>query len=217
MAADAADDAAAERLADLLGELEREAFGLGACDEGVGEWMGGEPVDAGRQTKRLVRVEPVEGHERFELGLAEGDGARLVEENRVRLAELLDRSGALDDDADASAAGEPGHQGDRGGEDQGARSGDDEDGERPNGVSGERPRDSGDDRGDGEEDRGVAIGDPHERRRLLLRRFDEADEGRVRALGGGTECGHLEGDPRARRAAAHLAAAPHRHRAGARP
>ena len=69
---------------------------------------------------------------------------------------------------------------------------------------------------DGQEERGVAVGHPHERRVLGLGRFDEAHEPGVRALRGGPGRAQLERLRRVGGPAAHRCAAPRARRAAAR-
>ena len=79
------------------------------------------------------------------LGRADGQRAGLVEQDGARLAERLDRAGALDDHAVAGGAREARDERDRRGEDQRARRRDDDDRQRPHRVAADRPREAGDD------------------------------------------------------------------------
>jgi hypothetical protein len=60
--------------------------------------MGRKPVERGREAERLLRGDSVERGHVGEHGMAEGDRARLVEQHGPRLAEALDRPGALHHD-----------------------------------------------------------------------------------------------------------------------
>ena len=60
----------------------------------------------------------------------------------------------------------------------------------------------------GDEDHGVPVGHTHERRLLLLRLLDQANDARVRALGGGRHRAQVHGGPRVHRAGSDLVARP---------
>ena len=58
-------------------------------DEALGEDVGGHLVDRGREAERLFRSQAAERHDPFELRLAEGERARLVEQHGSGSAEPL--------------------------------------------------------------------------------------------------------------------------------
>ena len=139
--------------------------------------------------------------------MAERHRARLVEQHRSRLAELLDRRGALDDDAGSRAAGEPelnaigaarinGH-GVATTKTASARTG------SPETAHAE----TGDQSSDRQEDGGVAIGDPDEGRSLAARLLDQPHERGIGALRRRAQRAQLERRPGAARPASHLPAA----------
>ncbi len=115
-------------------------------------------------------------------GLAGGDRAGLVEQQDLAARELFERATALHDDAAASRPRQAGDDRDRRGEDERARCRDDEDRNGALEVTRQRPRRAGERQRDPEEHRGVAVGEPHERRARRLGFGDEPDDARVGAL-----------------------------------
>ena len=192
-AVDEAGDSLADRLVHLLGEGELEPPPLRLAHECGRERVGRELVERGGEAERLVGGEPVERDDVVDLRRAQRERAGLVEQHGLRLAEQLDHAAALDDHPGARGPRDTGDERDRGGEDQRARRCDDEHGDRAHGVAARGPGGAGHEQRDREEDRGVAVGEPHEGRLLRLGLADEADEVRVRALGGRTGRAQLEG------------------------
>jgi hypothetical protein len=209
---DGASDAVPGRLLRAFGQRQLEAALLGPGDERSCERMCGETLERGGEPQRFISRQAVEEGDVGELRPAERDRPSLVEQDRARLAQPLDRPRALDHDPGAGRAGEAGHQRDRRGEDERARGGDDEDGERTDGIPGDRPGGAGDQGRRRQEERRVAVGHAHERRPLALRLLHQPNQRRVSALGGGTQRTHLEGRPGAGGAAPHLAAPMRGHR-----
>jgi hypothetical protein len=70
-------------------------------DERLRERVRGELIDRGGESEPLVGLEAAEDDEAFDLRRAQCEGAGLVEDNGLRLAELLDGGPALDDDPGA--------------------------------------------------------------------------------------------------------------------
>ena len=144
-------DRAGDALPGLLVDVGRACVSasaglLGGADERLAEHVGGEPVDGGGKAQDSPRRDAVERHDLADVGGADRQRAGLVEEHGARLAERLDRAGALDDHAAARGAREAGDERDRRGEDQRARRRDDDDGQRAHRVAAERPRQAGDER-----------------------------------------------------------------------
>jgi hypothetical protein len=202
-------DGAGDPLAGILVDVGRhrqpESRVLCGADERRAEHVRGEAVDRGGQPQEFPRREAVERHDLADLGRADGQRAGLVEQHGPRLAERLDRTGALDDHTAARGARHAGHQRDRRRENQRARRRDHDDGERALRVAAERPRQARGEHGDGQEDARIAVGHAYERGALRLGLLDQPDQCGVRALGGGTVGAHVE------RAARIGAAAHHRH------
>ena len=163
VAADVSFDSAPERLDDIVRNLEPKPVRLGAGDERLRERMRREPIDARREPQRLRRRDPVQRQHPIQLRPAERHRARLVQQHRACLAELLDRRRALDHDARARAAREPRDQRDRRRQDQRARSRDHEHRQRAYGIARCGPRHPCNDDSDRQEEGRVAIGESHER------------------------------------------------------
>jgi hypothetical protein len=102
VAVDRAAHAVAEALLDALGNRQRQVALLRARDEGLRQRVRGHLVDRRRQPQGVVGGEAVRPDDSAQLRMAERDGAGLVEQDRARLAELLDRSRGLGDDARTS-------------------------------------------------------------------------------------------------------------------
>ena len=77
---------------------------LGRADESLAEHVGGEAVDGRGEPQDFASGQAVEGDDLSDFRGADRQGAGLVEEHGARLAEGLDRAGALDDDAVARGA-----------------------------------------------------------------------------------------------------------------
>ncbi len=170
-------------LANMAGGAEGEARVGGGTHERLAEHVRGHAVDRGGEREQLGGLVISIRDDIANVGCSHREGAGLVEQDGARLAERLDRSGALDDHAVAGGAREAGHERDRRREDQRARRGDRQ---RPDGVAADRPREASGDHRRGQEEPGVAVGHPHERRAVRLRLLDQADECRISALGRGS-------------------------------
>ena len=199
-------------LANMGRGLEREPGLGGGAHERFAEHVRGHAVDRGGEREQLGRLVVAIGDEVAYVGRSDGERAGLVEQHGARFAERLDRAGTLDDDAVAGGAREPGDERDRRGEDQRARRGDHDDGQRADRVAADRPGQAGDDQRRGEEEPGVAVGHPHERRPVRLRLLDQAHERRVGALGRGLVGAHVKRGTGVRRPTQDRHPRPDRHR-----
>ena len=141
-----------------------------------------ELVERRGEAKNPGRVESPVGGDVLDPRRSQRDRAGLVEDDRPRLAQPLDHAGALDDDPGPCGTRDAGEQRDRRREDQRARRGDDEDRKRADRVAGSRPRGARHGQRQRQEERGIAVGHPHERRALGLGLPDETDKRRICAL-----------------------------------
>jgi hypothetical protein len=89
-------DAVAERLLGALGQRELQFALLGPGHERGRERMRREPVERSSEPQHLAFWQAVQGGDVGELRVAERDRTGLVEQHRARLAQPLDRPGALD-------------------------------------------------------------------------------------------------------------------------
>ena len=113
-----------------------------------------------------------------------GQRAGLVEQHHLPGGQAFQRAAALDDDADARGPGQPGHDRDRGGEQQRARRRDDQHRDGADRVTAERPGRGREDERERHEEDGEPVGGAHERRRRGLRLLDQAHHPGVGGLGG---------------------------------
>ena len=203
-------DALAGLLANVAGGAEGEACVGGGPHERLAEHVRGHAVDRGGEREQLGGLVISIRDDIANVGRSDREGAGLVEQDGARLAERLDRSGALDDHAVAGGAREAGDERDRRREDQRARRGDHDDRQRPDGVAADRPREASGDHRRGEKEPGVAVGHPHERRAVRLRLLDQADERRISALGRGSVGANVKRGAGVRRPAQHRHSRPDR-------
>jgi hypothetical protein len=182
------------------------------------------PLDAGGKAQDARLVEALGRRDRDHLRLALGQGAGLVDHERVDLLHALERLGVLDQHAGLGAAADADHDRHRGGEPERAGAGDDQHAHRGDQAMREarlgaehRPGDERND-GDGDDQRdepaGHLIGQPLDRRARALRRrhhLHDAGEQRVAADLGGA---HHERAGLVERAGDHLVARLLGHRHG---
>ena len=147
-----------------------------------------------------AREAPFSERDLGELHPALGDGAGLVEHDRVDAARLLEDLRPLDQDAELRAAAGADHQRRRRRQPERAGAGDDQHGD----GGGERRRGRGAEREpagerqqrehdhDRHEDRGDAVGEPLHRRLAGLRRVDQARDLRERGVGADPRRAHDE-------------------------
>ncbi|GIV00565.1 MAG: hypothetical protein KatS3mg014_2180 [Actinomycetota bacterium] len=185
-------------------EREGEAPLAGRAHDRRGEDVGRDLVQGGREPEHLVRIELAEGLDVGDLRRPRREGAGLVEQEHGAPGEGLEGPAALHDDPALRGPGDPRHDGDGDREDHRTGRRDHEHRERPHRIAGEPPRRARDRQGRGDEPQRVPVGEPHERRLLRLRLLHEADDARVRALGGGRAGPQVEGGTRVHRAAADL-------------
>lgn len=95
----------------------------GGGDDRLGDRMLGTVLERAGQTQRLVAVDAVGGDNLDERHLAGGDGARLVEHDRVDATGGLEDLRALDQQPELRAAAGADHQRGRSGESERARAG----------------------------------------------------------------------------------------------
>jgi hypothetical protein len=184
MAVDGALDAVAGTFVNIVRLAELEAPRLGVVHERLSDDVRGELIDRGGKAQELVGAVPVERDDPLDCRSAQGEGAGLVQQDGSCVAKLLDHRRALDHHARPGSPGDSRHQCDRDGEDERARRRDDEDRERTHGIAAQRPGGGGKQHRRRQQDRGVAVGHPHERRALGARLLDEVDDRRVGALRG---------------------------------
>ena len=144
VALDLAGDAMSRLLRDRGRQRELDPAGRRPEYEALGEDVGGHLVDRGREAERLFRSQAAERHDPFELRLAEGERARLVEQHGSGSAEPLQSARPLDDDTGPGRPREAGHEGDRGSQDERARRRHDHDREPPRRVARYQPGEPGD-------------------------------------------------------------------------
>ena len=185
------------------GGAEAEPRVGGGTHECLAEHVRGHPVDRRGEREQLGGLVISIGDDVAHVGRPDGERAGLVEQDGARLAERFDRAGALDDHPVAGGAREAGDERDRRREDQRARRGDDDDRQCTDGVAADRPREAGDDQRRGQEEPGVPVGHPHERRPVRLRLLDQPDERRVGALGRGPVGANVKRGAGVRRPAQH--------------
>ena len=185
VAVDAALDALAGLFVDVSRHGQLEFRLLGGRDQGLAENVGRESVDRGGEPEELPLRPAAPGHDFSYLGRADGQGAGLVEQDGPRLAERLDRTGALDNHSRARGAREAGHQRDRRGENQRAGGCDHDDSQPPHGIAAQRPSEPRGQQCHGKEEAGVPVGHPHHRRPLRLRLLDQPNQRGVRAVARG--------------------------------
>jgi hypothetical protein len=137
----------------------------------------------------------------LDLRPSEGDSPRLVQEHGPGAAEPLDHACSLDGHAPASGTRDTADERDRGGQNEGARGGDDEDGEGPNRVAAHGPGRGGHGQCDRQEDAGIPIREPRERRLFRLGGAHQPDQGRLGTVGRRAHDAGLERLPGVHRAA----------------
>ena len=160
-----------------------DALLLRGGDDGDRERMLAGPLDAGREPQHLGLRKAGRRHDRSHGGLALGQGAGLVDDERVDLLHVLQRLGVLDEDAGLRAASDADHDRHRRREAERARAGDDQHRDRGDEAVGEArlgapdaPGGEGQQRHDDHgrhEPAGDLVGQPLDRRAAALRFGDE--------------------------------------------
>ncbi len=203
----AAVDRSLNALAWLLRHLARRAdleLGFdGRPEERLAENVRRHLIDGGSQPQYFPLLEAVAAEDLTHLGRADGEGARLVEQHSARLAQRLDRPGALHDHACVRRAREPRDQRDRRRQDQRTRCGHHHHSKRPDRFAAEPPRRTSCQQRRGEEEPGVAVCHPHERRPVRLGLLDQPHKRSVGTLGCRSIGPNLARRARVRRAAEH--------------
>ena len=133
---------------------------------------------------------------------ADGQRARLVEDDGAGAGERLQRSAALDEDALARRLRDAGDEGHGRRQDERAGRRRHQHRQRPDGSPDSSQAAPATSKRDRQEEQGVAVGQADERRLRGLRRGDQAHDAGVGALARGGGGAHLEGLARIERAAA---------------
>ena len=183
-----------------------------AGDDGAGDGVTGVVLGDGRKAQHLARA--ICGRNFCHGEVTLGQRARLVEHEGIRLVELFEIVGALDEDAVARGRPDARKEGERDGDDQRAGAGHDEEAERavyPDGpIAGDQPRhDREQQRRDDDGGRVVLceFGDKVFRLGLLLgRAFDQLEDLGHRRVVEGLGDAHFEAGGDVDAAADHLAA-----------
>ena len=139
-------------------------------------------IERGREAEQLSAVDRPERLHVGHRGDARRQGAGLVEHQHRASGEGLESPAALDDDASLRRARDARHDRDRHGEDQRARRRDHHDREEAQGVARDHPRPERDHQRDGDEDRGVSVGQADGGRLLVLCGLHEPHDARVGAV-----------------------------------
>ena len=165
---------------------QRQAARLGAAHDRLGQRMLGPALERGGEPQHLRLVVPGLGQHRDELGLADGQRAGLVDDQRVDRGEGLERLGVPDQHARLRAAAGRGHDRHRRREPERAGAGDDQHRDRRDQRVGERRRRPPDRPGDEGEHRdadhrrhepaGDRVGELLDRRARALRRGHHLDD-----------------------------------------
>ena len=194
---DQATDAVPVLLAHVGGHDEGQTATVGRRDDGVRQHVGRHLVERRREPKHGVCVDVrAGGHHARHRGPPLGQGARLVEEHDPSPGEPFEGTPTLDDDAPTGGAGQTGHDGDGGGEQERARSRDDEYRDGAHRVTRQRPRPCRQGEREGNEQHREPVGGADERGGGglgLLNQPDDAGVRRLRGDRGGEEVDRVAG------------------------
>ena len=113
-----------------FGLVEGETALAGGAHDGLSQRMFAALIEARRQSQHLVCFYPIAGYGAVEGGLALGERAGLVDDQRVDLAEVLDRRGVAEQHALGRGLARGDHDRHGRGQPQRTGTGDDEDGHR---------------------------------------------------------------------------------------
>ena len=206
MAADGSLQAVAVHLLDVLGHLQGQPAPGAAGDDRAGQHVRRHLVQGRGESQHLVGVETTRGDHLGQDRVSLGQGAGLVEQHHLPAGQGLQRATTLDDDTHVCGPGEPGHDGDRGGQEQRARRCDDQHRDGEYRVTADRPGHPGQDQRERDEVDGDSIGGAHERRRRRLGLLHQADHAGVGGFGGDRGRQQVDRLPRVDHAAAHVVA-----------
>ena len=106
-------DSLAGLLVDVGWERQLEARVGGGGHERFAEDVCGQAVNRSREPQQLAGLGAIASHDLADLRRADRQRSGLIEQDRARLAECLDRAGALDNDPGARSAREAGDERDR--------------------------------------------------------------------------------------------------------
>jgi hypothetical protein len=132
-----------------------------------------------RPGANLTLWQPVERRHTQDARRPERQRPGLVEQNAVRPPETLDHAGALYDDAAPRRPGDAGGERDRCREDQRTWCRDNDNSQSTDGVPARTPRDRRQRQRGRKQQRGIAVGEPRERRALVPGLLHEAHERRI--------------------------------------
>ena len=183
-----------------------------SADDGLGDDVLGGLVERGGEPQQLVGRGRA-GHPGLDQpGLAQSERAGLVDHQRAHAGERLDRLAALDQDAELGRARQAGHDGDRHRQNERTGRRHHQHRHRADGVARERPGGARQRHGDGEEEDGVAVGQPRHRRARALRRLHQPHDAGIGAFVGPPRGRQVEGLADIGRAAQCRLADPELHR-----
>ena len=126
-AGDGAGNTARRHRAKVFHGIESDTSLLRALDNRGGERVFAVLLQRRGETQEFLRVETADGQDIHEPGLALGEGARLVHDERGDLLQPFERLGVFHEHAFLRAASDADHDGHGSGQAEGARAGDDED------------------------------------------------------------------------------------------
>ena len=202
-AVDRGGDAAARLLLDLARQRQRQPAPARLGDHRLGEHVRGQLVGRGGQPEHLGGRAARRGGHFGHRGAPGGEGAGLVQHQRLGPAEVLQRAAAAHDHPAPRGARQPGDDRHRRGQQQRTRRGDHQHGHRAFGRPARPPRQPGQGERQRQEPGGEPVGQPDHRRALRARLADQRDDPGVGALRGRHRAAHLDRAARVQRAAAH--------------
>ncbi len=191
---------------------EREIAILGRTDDRGGEGMLAQTLETGREPQKFVLAGAGRFH-RHNPGLAFGQRAGLVDDQRIDLFQPLERFGVLDQNPGMSAPSHPNHDRHRRRQTQRARAGDDQNRDRRDqSISHarrrpeDRPRGEGENRdrdNQGHEPARDLVGEALDGRAAALRFRHHPNDLGQHGLAADPVCAHYEGAARVHRSADH--------------